>query len=306
MSTPMPAISVLVPTHDRPLEVTRAVQSALDQDYLGEIEVVVVFDGAEPFEPAVDLPPNRSLRTVVNHRTRGLAGARNTGIEEAAYDYVAFLDDDDWWLPHKLRAQMALLTQLPLAPLVGCGIAMITPEGRVDRPFPADAVTFDDLLRDRVAELHSSSFLIRREALLGPMGWIDEELPGSFAEDYDLVLRASRLAPLHGVPEPLAMITFAGGSLFASKWQMIADALTRVLAKHPEFERSPKGYARIAGQIAFAYAALGDSPQARAWSRATLRHNPLEARGTLALLTSTGVVSADRVMRSLQKRGKGL
>lgn len=301
-----PGISVLVPTHDRPTELTRAVQSAVDQDYAGAIEVLVVFDGAEPFHPDVVVPPNRDVRTIVNTHRRGLAGARNTGIESASHDFVAFLDDDDWWLDTKLSRQMDLLLSLPDAPLVGSGIAMMTPDGRVDRPFPARGVTHADLLRDRVAELHSSSFLLRRAALLGELGVIDEDLPGSYAEDYDLVLRASHFGPLQGVPEPLAMITFAGGSLFATKWQMIAEALTRVLAKHPEFEVSPKGYARIAGQVAFAYAAQGRADDARLWSRAALRRNPLEMRGFLALLAAHKVVSPDRVMRELQKRGRGL
>ena len=85
-----------------------AVQSILDQTYVGPIEIIVVFDACEPELPDVDVPPNRTLRALVNSRSRGLAGTRNTGILDARHAYVAFLDDDcvptTTWLPRIVAA----------------------------------------------------------------------------------------------------------------------------------------------------------------------------------------------------------
>lgn len=300
-----PAVTVVVPTHSRPVEMTAAVQSALDQDYPGHVTVLIVFDGAEPFEPQLQIPENRDVRIQRNDHIRGLAGARNSGIDATTTGLIAFLDDDDLWLPKKLSLQVALLEQHPEVVLVSSGITMVTPEGDVDRPLTAP-VTFRQLLRDRVPELHSSSFLLRTEVLQGDFGGIDEALPGSYAEDYDLVLRAAQIAPVPGVPEPLVRITFAGGSLFGAKWQMISDALQHLLDKYPEFQDEPKGYARIGGQIAFANAALGHRREAFRWIGSTLRHNPVEPRAALAAAVATRAVSADRVMQELQDRGRGL
>ena len=71
----------------------------LAQDYPGQLRVVVVYDRAEP-----DAEPNGSVTVLVNDRTPGLAGARNTGIVALETDLVAFCDDDDVWRPGKLRS----------------------------------------------------------------------------------------------------------------------------------------------------------------------------------------------------------
>lgn len=301
-----PTVSVVLPTYDRPYEMLRAADSVLDQDYQGEIELIVVFDGGDH----VELPASRSGRTVRwldNAGTPGLAGARNAGISKASSELVAFLDDDDVWMPSKLRQQVSLWRKLPEEPaLVSCGIVMVTDVGEVARPMGRTPTDLHDLLADRVMELHSSTFLLKPSVLQSDGILIDEELPGSYAEDYDLLLRAARLGPIHAVPQPLVRITWAGGSLFAHKWRTIAQALTRILEKYPEFATVPKGYARIAGQIAFAHAAAGDRREARAWTRKAMAHNPLEPRVPLALLVSTGLMSPDRVRHILQKRGKGI
>ena len=99
-----PAVTAVVPTHHRPARMREAVRSIVDQSYEGHIEIIVVFDACEVDLPDLDLPHHRSLRGLPNDRVRGLAGARNSGIVAAQHDFVAFLDDDDRWLPDKLAA----------------------------------------------------------------------------------------------------------------------------------------------------------------------------------------------------------
>ena len=62
--TRFPPVTAVVPTHKRPELMQRAVESVLSQEYAGEIEVIVVFDACEPFEPPVVVPPSRTLRVV--------------------------------------------------------------------------------------------------------------------------------------------------------------------------------------------------------------------------------------------------
>lgn len=100
-------VSVIIPTRSRPALVVKAVSSVLGQDF-ESFEVIVVVDGE-------DAQTQACLRRFCDPRLRviplaasvGGAEARNIGIREAHGEWVAFLDDDDEWLPHKLSRQIA-------------------------------------------------------------------------------------------------------------------------------------------------------------------------------------------------------
>ncbi|MBZ5739731.1 glycosyltransferase family 2 protein [Nocardioides mangrovi] len=301
-----PAVSVVVPTHQRPELMRRAVASVVAQDYDGEVEVIVVFDACEPFVPDVELPERRTLRVVSNRRTRGLAGARNTGIVEAAHDFVAFLDDDDWWLPGKLTAQMPLFDRPEHPVLVGTAAVFDDGEHQHERPVPFDLVTHDELLRDRMAGLHSSTFVLRRDAMLGDLGLVDEELPGSYGEDYDLLLRSSAITPIPVANQPLVSVTWSQSSYFFGRWGAYAEGLEYLCATHPGFEQDPKAQGRIAAQIAFARAAHGDRALARSWVRRSIRRDPTQVKAWLALAISLRLVSVTWVVAMVQRAGRGI
>lgn len=304
--TDLPAVTAVVPTHNRPEMMRRAVQSILDQEYDGDVEVVVVFDACEPFDPPVEVPPRRKVRTVVNSHSRGLAGARNTGIDAATYDYVAFLDDDDYWLQGKLTAQMRHFAE-PHPPVL-VGTAMMVDDGRrtFDRLVPVEDVTHADLLRDRMAGLHSSTFVFDKAALTGPIGGVDEELPGGYGEDYDLLLRSSKVGPIHVVNRPLVSVTWAGQSYFFGRWSLYADGLSYLLEHHPEFADQRASLGRLCGQIGFARAAAGQRRRAWRWIARSLRNDPRQLRSWLAAGIALRVLSAPWVVREVQKRGKGI
>jgi teichuronic acid biosynthesis glycosyltransferase TuaG len=106
--SPRPRISVVIPTHERREECKRAISSALDQE-LPPLEVLVCDDGSadrtqEELEAwAADEPRLRYLRLPRNFGAP--AAARNLGTQSARGEWVAFLDDDDQWVPGKLRIQ---------------------------------------------------------------------------------------------------------------------------------------------------------------------------------------------------------
>ena len=299
-----PIISVVMATRDRPQLLRRAVASVFAQEHVQPIEVVLVYDGTEIDElHDLDRGPH-TLRAIKNSRTPGLAGARNTGILEATAPLVAFCDDDDEWKPGKLAAQLALFDD-PAVVLAATGIEIHSAGGTHQRLSPA-SVQLDDLLRSRITELHPSSFVIRASALRGEVGLVDEQLPASYGEDYDLLLRAVKAGRVVAVPEAHTIIHWDRTSFFSEKWQGIADGLSYLLAKHPEFARSGEGQARIEGQIAFAHGALGDRPQARSWARRAIRHDVRQPRAYIAMLVGMGVVSGERVVSALNRRGRGM
>ncbi|MEU4476528.1 glycosyltransferase family 2 protein [Micromonospora sp. NPDC023966] len=301
--TNSPQVTAVVPTRDRPVLLRAALDAILGQDYPGGIDVVVVYDQSEP---DLTLAEDPRIRVVTNSRTPGLAGARNTGILAATGELVAFCDDDDEWLPGKLATQVAALRAAPDGVFVSCGIRVDYDGRSVDRSLPMDRVPLAALLRDRHTELHPSTFLIRRDALVDAIGLVDEEIPGSYAEDYEFLLRAARHAPLVNLAEPYVTVRWHKRSYFAQRWETISTALQWLLTRYPEFATVPAGEARVAGQIAFAQAAMGNRREAVRWARRTLAGNPREPRAYLALAVASKAVHPDRVLRTLHKRGRGI
>ena len=306
VTRPLPAVTAVVPTHRRPERMRLAVQSIIDQTYQGEIEIIVVFDACDVDLPDVTLPPHRSLRALTNQRVRGLAGARNSGILGASHGFVAFLDDDDLWMPGKLAAQMDVFDGAPEVGLVGT--AMEVDDGRTthDRPVPMLTVTHGDLVRDRIAGLHSSSFVFRRDVLVDQVGMIDEALPGAHGEDYDVLLTTSQLSTIRLVNEPLVSVRWSGESFFYGKWEQYAAGLTYLLDKHPELGADDHARARIGSQIGFALAASGRRRESRRWLVQSLRRRPLNVRAWLGLLISWRLLSARLVARLANLAGKGI
>jgi glycosyltransferase involved in cell wall biosynthesis len=237
---------------------------------------------------------------------RGLAGARNSGILAAQHDFVAFLDDDDVWLPGKLAAQMPVFAAHPEVRLVGTAMRVDDGSRTHDRLVPSDLVTHEELVADRLAGLHSSSFVFRRASLVDELGMIDEALPGSYGEDYDVLLRVSAIAPVRVVNEPLVSVRWQGQSFFFGRWSQYAEALTYLLDQHPALRRDPHALARISSQIAFALAAAGQSGEARRWARQALGTQRLNLRAWLAVLISCRLASADAIGRIANRFGKGI
>jgi glycosyltransferase involved in cell wall biosynthesis len=121
MSQPAPTVSVVIPTYNRPELCVRAVRSAMEQTF-GEIEVIVVVDGLdEATTTALAAIDDPRLRVLLPPRNLGNADARNHAIEHARADWIAFLDDDDLWMPAKLQRQMPLARATRLAnPVITC------------------------------------------------------------------------------------------------------------------------------------------------------------------------------------------
>jgi glycosyltransferase involved in cell wall biosynthesis len=301
-----PTVSVVVPTRDRPELLREAVAAIRAQDYPGVVEVVVVYDQSTPDTTLASAEPLRPVRVLANDRSAGLSGARNCGILASTGELVAFCDDDDRWLPGKLAAQVAELAAHPQAEFVSCGIQVSYDGTTTDRVLDRDTVPLAALLRDRMTELHPSTFLIRRAALIDGFGLVDEEIPGSYAEDYEFLLRAARSAPLRNLRTPYVLVRWHKRSYFAQRWDTISTALQWLLERYPEFATQPAGEARVAGQIAFAQAAAGHRRGALRWARHTLARNPKEPRAYLALAVASRAVRPDTVLRTLHRRGRGI
>lgn len=147
-----PLFSIIVPTFNRPDLLARAVRSTLDQA-VTNIEVIVV-DDASDHVPL--LPSDRRLRAIRHDVNMGVAACRNTGLRSASGRYVAFLDDDDWWLPQRLNHALEGLAR---APVSICGNA--SPDGRLLPTRVLEGDVFETVLNDVTPHLGQTA--IRRD-----------------------------------------------------------------------------------------------------------------------------------------------
>jgi glycosyltransferase involved in cell wall biosynthesis len=283
-----------------------AVRSVLAQDYSGDIEVIVVFDKAEPDHSLEQDEPRRRVRSIANVRTSGLAGARNTGILAAKGSLVAFCDDDDKWLSEKLSTQVDALLARPDAEFATTAM-LVNFEGRTSpRLAQRESVEFVDLLRSRMAMLHSSSFLVWRHALLDGIGLVDETLPRSMAEDWELLLRAARRSPIVNVDRPLVDVRWGASSYFADQWAVRNEAQLWLMEHYPEMLRDPIAAGLSYGKLAFGEAAQGHRREAFRWAAKAFRANPRELRLYIACGVAIGLVPAGYLLRRLNEHGHGI
>src|SRR5215510_2389269 len=109
----MSKVSVIIPTHNRAEFLRSAITSVLNQTFQ-DFEIVIIDDASKDHTREVITNFNDVRIKVIHNRvSKGAAGSRNIGIINTNYEYIAFLDDDDEWLPEKLKIQIYLLDNSP-------------------------------------------------------------------------------------------------------------------------------------------------------------------------------------------------
>jgi len=133
-----PTVSVIIPTYNRASCVIRAVDSALDQSHAAS-EVIVVDDGSTD-DTEQRLQPYRDRIRYVYQENQGVSAARNTGIQHAIGEWIAFLDSDDVWYPNKLKVQIDAVRNSPGGVAHTANIHLPRPGGRKVASFEAGGV----------------------------------------------------------------------------------------------------------------------------------------------------------------------
>ncbi|MGD0711798.1 MAG: glycosyltransferase [Bacteroidales bacterium] len=114
--------SVIIPIYNKALYIAKAVQSVLAQT-CQEFELIVVNDGSTDGSLEVVQRFNGSTVRqfkIINQPNAGVSIARNNGVKAAQYDYIAFLDADDWWEPTFLEEMKTLIEEFSSAGVYGC------------------------------------------------------------------------------------------------------------------------------------------------------------------------------------------
>lgn len=162
-------VSVVIPTYGEPDYLGRCVESVLNQTYIN-IEIVVVDDNGigTPHQIAtstvVEQYKDKNLKYVCHETNKNGAAARNTGVKNASGKYIAFLDDDDVFLPNKIERQVNLIESLSDEyAFVYCSHDIYL-DGRIVRQIKAEKSGY--LFYEKIShqiEIQTSGVLIRKE-----------------------------------------------------------------------------------------------------------------------------------------------
>ena len=211
-------VSAVIPTRNRPHLISRAVKSTLTQT-LEPVEVIVVVDGPdEATVRALDQINDPKLKVVALPTHVGLADARNVGVNEAQGQWIAFLDDDDEWLPRKLEVQTEVASCSRYTfPIVTSRFIARTPKGEFvwPRRGPAPAEPLSEYLMTRRGLFSGETFigtpmLLAKKELLVQVPFQSGLKRHS---DWDWLLRTNTLegVGLEFVPEPLVACAIQSG-----------------------------------------------------------------------------------------------
>ncbi|SRR5579871_16473 len=239
---PRPLISAIVPTRNRSALLREALESAFAVEGRGrvfDLEVIVVDDAStDDTGEAAARYPVRYIRHATN---RGLSASRNTGIAASRGQYVAFLDDDDLWLPCRFTRQVAVMESRPDAALAYSS-AMWTIDG-TPVPLPRQrhptGNVFNTLLARGNFMVGSVLVVLLRRAALDRVG----HFRGAGFEDYDLWLRLARHFPFVHVPGCVAVYRQTSTGLYARLLEdpearrLRRDIVGRALASVPRASR---------------------------------------------------------------------
>lgn len=261
-------VSVIIPTHNRAELVLRAIKSVVQQTYTN-LECIVVDDASNDSTEETVRSINDDRIIYLQHENKMHAAAsRNTGIKHARGDLIAFLDDDDEWLPTKLEKQVPFILGLPeKVGMVYCWMDYYDHTGKILRevhPTLSGNIFKETLDKQPIG---NSSTLLVRSNVVDDIGGLDESLQRS--NDGDFIRRVCQKYEVDFIPEALVNIYIEHGykRITSEEKQGIINAIRAETVKFEKFEtelkKNPKQRSNIYTLIGLNYS------KQRKWKLAT-------------------------------------
>src|SRR5262245_42228248 len=274
----MPKVSVVITTRNR-ADFLRAAIHSVEHQTFQDFELIVVDDASEDETSEVVRSFSDPRIRYFRHETnKGEGATRNTGVRHAAGEYIAFLDDDDEWLPRKLEKQVPLLDGS------GSNVALVysgfwkvegTSKEIVARVVPQKrgAVFRDMWFQNWIG---TPSTVMLRRACFEKVGTFDEGL--AFGADYDMWLRVAKEFEVECLTEPLVLYTVHANRMSAGFESLIRGKEEQLRKYRHLFARDSKIYSRRYLSLGVLYCYNNEMAKARAALRRAIQLNPLEPR----------------------------
>ena len=191
----MNGISVIIPTYNRQKFIKEAIQSVIDQEYDGNLEIIISDDGSS--DGTLEIAKSFGNKVVILNKgleclSQGVSSTRNRGLKVATQPYICFLDSDDFYLPGHLNRVSSVLESNPNSGFAFCRTLELKEENNLKlyRPWTNQHISKDNLRNPSLSIvgniLHTNCFLFRR-AVFDKIGNFNEAY--STCEDRDLWMR---------------------------------------------------------------------------------------------------------------------
>jgi len=232
------SVTVVVPHFNRP-DLARKALLSIHGQTVKPAEVLLVDDNSSP-EDQDKLRGLSSLATILTTpRNIGVAAARNFGAQNAKGEWLAFLDDDDVFMPYKQERQIRYLEAHPQVKALGSGATMVTPEGREE--YWGDKCTHRLTLAHALCYTASMApgLIIRRDVFL-ELGGFDSRLRN--LADYEFGIRLLAAGQeTHFLAEPLFVYYRGGRRQLSFQWSNMFRAEMNILNMHAGLVRQEFG-----------------------------------------------------------------
>lgn len=201
--------TVIIPLYNKAAYVGKALQSVFHQTY-PEFELIVVNDGSTDdsfaqlsvisYQLSVEDPVSYKKLKIVEQKNQGVSAARNNGVKIAKYDYIAFLDADDWWEPDYLQEMKNLIESFPEAGIYGSGYYIvkngrkrIAPVG-IEPDFEKGLINYCRVYANTLCmPLWTGATIIKKNIFESEQGF---KLTLKLGEDFDLWVRVATKYPV--------------------------------------------------------------------------------------------------------------
>jgi glycosyltransferase involved in cell wall biosynthesis len=202
--------SIIIPLYNKEKYVKRSIESVLLQSYK-KYELIIVNDGSTDnsleFVQQINKSTNQQIN-IINQQNQGVSIARNNGVKLSKYEYIAFLDADDWWHPDFLKEFSKLIEEFPEAGIYGCrywivknGIEKIEPVG-LSSLFNKGYINYFETYANNFSTPFNCSFVVVNKSIYEKAGGFNLQL--KFGEDFELWSRISLENKIAYLNKPLA------------------------------------------------------------------------------------------------------
>lgn len=241
----MELVSAIIITYKRPIEILeRAIRSVLNQTY-SNIELIIVNDAPEEaqlereIEQLINSVDDKRIKYILHEKNMGANQARNTGLSHATGKYVAFLDDDDEWLPNKISEQINAASTEDNVGIVYCGFYLKGNNSLRYRHVVLPEKPFEKLLETNY--IGTTSFPLLLKEAINKTGGLD--IKQKSCQEYELWIRIMAKYKAVGIDKALGIYYISEDSTFRGHNENFIAGDEAILRKHRAlFETYPKAY----------------------------------------------------------------
>jgi glycosyltransferase involved in cell wall biosynthesis len=295
----MPKVSVIIPTFNRAAFLKSAIESVLNQTY-NDFEIIIVDDNSSDttYEVVGNFEDER-VKYIRHRENKGVSAARNTAIKACNGKYIAFLDDDDEWVPEKLQKQVELQDKSP--PNI-CGV--YSDRLIIDRL--SNKIISKGLQSNKVRgnllsqlalrnQINTCTVLLRKKCL-DEVGMFDETI--SYMEDRDMWIRLSLNWDFEYINEPLTRTYVHKQGHLSARLKEQIEAREKLLIKYSNlFNQDRKTWSKLILHQGAQYCQLKNMKRGRENFLKGIQIDPFNFKAYLHLLSSLFGQSAYQFLR---------